>query len=97
MFRRHLNPAIAHPALGSGARLTAPAEQQEKIMIKVAMLLWIIGGATLAGMMIIAVLAVPSLSEQAMHWIPIAVGCGFVIAMPVSFLVARKIARPSMR
>lgn len=66
-------------------------------MIKVAVILWIIGGATLAGMMIVAVLAVPSLSEQAMTWIPYAVGAGFLLAMPASFLVARQIARPALR
>ncbi|WP_322515664.1 hypothetical protein SR870_22240 [Rhodopseudomonas palustris] len=66
-------------------------------MFKVAVVLWIIGGATLAGMLMVAVLAVPSLSEQAMTWIPMAVAAGFVLAMPVSFLVARKIARPSVR
>ncbi|MGP9812472.1 hypothetical protein ACTZWT_13245 [Rhodopseudomonas sp. NSM] len=66
-------------------------------MFKVAVVLWIIGGATLAGMLMVAVLAVPSLSEKAMTWIPLAVAAGFVLAMPVSFLVARKIARPSVR
>ncbi|ABE41423.1 hypothetical protein [Rhodopseudomonas pseudopalustris] len=66
-------------------------------MFKIAVLLWIIGGATLAGMMVIAVLAVPSLSEQAMMWIPRAVAGGFVLAIPVSFLVARMIANPSTR
>ncbi|PZA09826.1 hypothetical protein DNX69_20965 [Rhodopseudomonas palustris] len=66
-------------------------------MFKVAVVVWIIGGATLAGMLMVAVLVVPSLSAEAMHWIPIAVGCGFVIAMPVSFVVARKIATPSVR
>jgi len=67
------------------------------MMFKVAVVLWIIGGATLAGMLMVAVLAVPTLSEQAMKWIPFAVAAGFVLAMPVSFLVARKIARPSVR
>ncbi|MBI5128545.1 MAG: hypothetical protein HZA66_03815 [Rhodopseudomonas palustris] len=66
-------------------------------MLKVAIVIWIIGGATLAGMLVIAVLAVPSLSEQAMQWIPRAVAGGFVLAMPISFLVARKIAGPSLR
>ena len=61
-------------------------------MLKVAVVLWIIGGATLAGMMIVAVLAVPSLAEHAMQWIPRAVAAGFVVAMPISYLVARQIA-----
>ncbi|WP_022723504.1 hypothetical protein [Rhodopseudomonas sp. B29] len=64
-------------------------------MIKIAMIIWIIGGATLAGMLVVAVLAIPDLSEQAMQWIPRAVALGFVLAMPVSFLVARAIARPA--
>lgn len=66
-------------------------------MIRIAALIWIIGGATLAGMAVIAVLATPSLSEQAMQWIPIAVATGFIVAMPVSFLVARAIARQAAR
>jgi len=66
-------------------------------MIKIAVLIWIIGGATLAGMAMVAVLATPGLSDQAMHWIPIAVGIGFVVAMPVSFLVARSITRQTAR
>ncbi|KPF89650.1 hypothetical protein NML43_19935 [Rhodopseudomonas palustris] len=61
-------------------------------MLKVAMVLWIIGGATLTGMMVVAILAVPSLAEHAMEWIPRAVAAGFVLAMPVSYLVARQIA-----
>ncbi|MCG6207261.1 hypothetical protein LPW26_21655 [Rhodopseudomonas sp. HC1] len=61
-------------------------------MFKVAMVLWIIGGATLTGMLLVAVLAVPSLAEHAMQWIPWAVAAGFVLAMPISYLVARQIA-----
>jgi hypothetical protein len=61
------------------------------------MVIWIIGGATLAGMLIVAVLAVPDLSEQAMQWIPRAVAAGFLLALPLSVLVARMIARPAVR
>lgn len=66
-------------------------------MIKIAIIIWIIGGATLAGMLVVAVLATPALSEAAMQWIPRAVALGFVLAMPVSFLVARAIAQPTSR
>lgn len=57
-------------------------------MLKIAMLIWIIGGATLAGMCMVAVLVTAN-----DHLIPAAVATGFVVAMPISFFVARKIGR----
>ncbi|ABD88770.1 hypothetical protein [Rhodopseudomonas palustris] len=66
-------------------------------MIKVAIVVWIVVGASLAGCAMVAVLAVPSLAQDAMQMIPRAVLAGFLVAMPISFLIARKIARPSAR
>lgn len=57
-------------------------------MLKIALIIWIIGGATLAGMCMVAVLV--AAHDQL---IPAAVATGFVLAMPISVLVARKIAR----
>ncbi|NVN85255.1 MAG: hypothetical protein HXX15_04115 [Rhodopseudomonas sp.] len=65
-------------------------------MLKVAVLVWIVLGASLAGAAMIAVLAVPDLAADAMRLVPRAVICGFVVAIPLSFLIARKIARPSV-
>ncbi|PYF04975.1 hypothetical protein BJ122_102201 [Rhodopseudomonas faecalis] len=59
-------------------------------MLKIAILIWIIGGATLAGMCMVAVLV--AANDQL---IPAAVATGFVLAMPISVLVARKIAKPA--
>jgi hypothetical protein len=64
-------------------------------MIKIAVLIWIVLGASLAGCAMVAVLAIPGLAEQGMQLIPRAVLAGFVVAMPLSFLIARKIARPT--
>ena len=59
-------------------------------MLKIAILIWIIGGATLAGMCMVAVLVAAN-----DKLIPAAVVTGFVLAMPISVLVARKIAKPA--
>lgn len=59
-------------------------------MLKIALIIWIIGGATLAGMCMVAVLV--AANDQL---IPAAVATGFVLAIPISVLVARKIAKPA--
>jgi hypothetical protein len=66
-------------------------------MIKVAIIVWIVLGASLAGCAMVAVLSIPSLADQGMQLIPRAVLAGFVVAIPFSFLIARKIARQSLR
>ena len=67
-------------------------------MFKISLLVWIMLGTALAGTGVIAVLAVPGLADQAMKNIPFAVLIGFTAAMPLSYLVARKIdARPAVR
>jgi hypothetical protein len=64
-------------------------------MFKVAVVVWIVLGASLAGCAMVAVLAIPSLAAQGMQLIPRAVLAGFVVAIPLSYLIARQIARPS--
>jgi hypothetical protein len=66
-------------------------------MIKISFLVWMILGTALAGTAVIAVLAVPTLAIEAMKNIPLAVFIGFVAAMPLSYLVARKIGSSSVR
>ena len=60
-------------------------------MFKGALLGWMVLGTALAGSSVIAVLAVPSLAAEAMKNIPLVVLIGFAVAMPHSYLVARKI------
>ena len=60
-------------------------------MFRIALVVWIMLGTALAGTAMLAVLIVPDLSAQAMKNIPLAVMTGFAAAMPLSYLVARKI------
>ena len=60
-------------------------------MFRIALVVWIMLGTALAGTAMLAVLIVPDLAAQAMKNIPLAVTAGFAAAMPLSYLVARKI------
>lgn len=60
-------------------------------MLKIATLVWIVLGTTLAGVAVTAVIAVPSLYDQGMKWIPIAAGIGFVVAIPLAAMIAKRI------
>jgi len=66
-------------------------------MFKITLIVWIMLGTALAGAAVIAVLAVPSLAAQAMKNIPFAGLIGFAVAMPLSYMVARKIGASSVR
>ena len=59
-------------------------------MFRVTLVVWIVLGTALAGSALLAVLIVPDLAAQAMKNIPRAVLAGFAVAMPLSYLVARK-------
>ncbi len=60
-------------------------------MFKVAVLVWIVLGVTVAGAALTVVLAVPSLAPNAMKLLPIVSAIGFVLAIPASVYVAKKI------
>jgi uncharacterized Tic20 family protein len=72
-----------------GARSDA---RKERIMFRIAILIWTILGATLAGVGLTIVLALPSLADQSMKLIPWACLAGFIVAAPLSWLVATQIA-----
>jgi hypothetical protein len=61
-------------------------------MFKIAAILWIILGASLAGIGLMIVVATPSLAAQDMKLIPWAALAGFVVAMPISWVLASQIA-----
>jgi NAD-dependent oxidoreductase involved in siderophore biosynthesis len=61
-------------------------------MAPVATLIWINLGTTLAGIGLTIVLATPQLAAESMKYIPWAALAGFVVAMPLSLLLARKLA-----
>jgi flagellar biosynthesis protein FliQ len=60
-------------------------------MKAVATIIWIILGATLAGIGLTIVVATPQLADQSMKYIPWAALAGFVIAIPFSILLASKL------
>jgi len=61
-------------------------------MFKIAIIVWMMAGTTLAGIAIMAVLTVPALAVHDMQYIPFAGLAGFVIAVPLAIVVAKRIA-----
>jgi len=59
-------------------------------MLKISLIVWIMLGTTLAGICMIAVLMFPNL--PGMTAIPFAVALGFIIAIPLSYMIAREIS-----
>ncbi|QRG06399.1 hypothetical protein EZH22_26195 [Xanthobacter dioxanivorans] len=66
-------------------------------MLKVAIIVWLMLGTVFAGVAIMAVLTIPSLSSQGMQLIPIAAGIGALVAIPFAVLVARRILAVTIR
>lgn len=62
-------------------------------MVRLAALLWIILGTTVAGIALIVILTVPQLAENSAMLIPVVCVSAFVAAMPLSLLIARQIQR----
>ncbi|MEP9356068.1 hypothetical protein ABLE93_21060 [Xanthobacter sp. KR7-65] len=65
-------------------------------MLKIAILVWLMLATTLAGAAVLAVLAIPSFSGEAMRLIPLAAGGGALVAVPFAFLIARRILALSL-
>ncbi len=66
-------------------------------MLKIAIIVWMVAGTTLAGIAIMAVLAVPTLAVHDMQYIPLAAIVGFVVAIPLAYLVAKRIVALTAR
>jgi len=62
-------------------------------MMKVAAILWIVVGTVLAGSGVVAVLSVPSLASEASRYLPLVGIAGYVAAVPVAVLIARRLTR----
>jgi hypothetical protein len=61
------------------------------MMTKLAALLWVMGGAAMAGVFVMIVLMIPSLQFEAPKYILIAAIAGFIVAIPLSVLAAKAI------
>lgn len=60
-------------------------------MTKLATVLWIVLGIAFAGVFGLVILATPSLATEAAETLPWAALVGFLVAIPASFVIARKI------
>jgi hypothetical protein len=60
-------------------------------MWKLAAVIHIIAMTVLMGVAVIVITSIPSLMERAKLLIPVAAAAGFVLGLPISVLVARKI------
>jgi hypothetical protein len=61
-------------------------------MFKIAALVWIMLATTLAGIALLVIVTVPSLANDAQFLIPVVCGAAFIAALPLSYLVARRIS-----
>jgi hypothetical protein len=59
--------------------------------MRLAVLVWMMLATALAGAAIMVVVAVPSLSDKGMTFIPWAVAAGAVVAIPFAIIIARRI------
>ena len=64
-------------------------------MFRIAALIWLMLGTTLAGLFVLAVLLVPAFTHSEMLLVPVAAIAGFCVGIPLSFMVANRIARPA--
>jgi hypothetical protein len=69
------------------------ATWEEIKMLKIAALVWIMVGTVFAGAAVAAVLSVPQLAAEAMRYLPIAGIGGYIVAMPVAWLLAWRMTR----
>jgi hypothetical protein len=68
-----------------------PCIIKEVVMFRIAILVWIVLGTTVAGSAITAVLVTPGLTAEAMKFIPIAGIAGYVVAIPFAVAIAKRI------
>ena len=64
-------------------------------MFKIAAVLFLMVGTALAGVAMAVIVSVPSLLDQGATMIPLLCGAGFLVAIPVAYVVARMIAGSS--
>lgn len=60
-------------------------------MLKLAVLIWMMLGTTLAGALVVVIVTVPSLYADGMRLIPIVAAVGFIVAIPAAIVIAKKI------
>jgi hypothetical protein len=66
-------------------------------MLRLAFLLFGLVGTTLAGIAVVAVVTVPAWYDEGMRLIPVAAIGAFILAAPISWLIARAIMSQTRR
>jgi len=62
-------------------------------MFKIAVLVWMMVGTVFAGIAVMTILTVPSFANHDMRLIPVGAIAGFVVAIPVAFVVAKRMSQ----
>ena len=62
-------------------------------MFKIVVIVWMIVGTAFAGIAVMTILSVPALAAHDMAYIPYAAIAGFLLAIPVAYVVAGRISR----
>ena len=66
--------------------------------MKLAVMLWMMIGTTLAGLLVLVVLMIPGMQFSAVKlWIAVAAVVGAVIGFPISMSIAKAIERQTQR
>lgn len=66
-------------------------------MWRLAALIWILVGTVLAGVVVVAIVSVPSLYDMGMRLIPIGGIAGYIVGLPIAWVVARHIDHLTVR
>ncbi len=61
-------------------------------MFRLALVIWLMLGTTLAGIAVLVVVSDASLFNQGMKMIPLAAVGGFIVALPLSFMVSKRLS-----
>ncbi len=61
-------------------------------MLKLALVIWLMLGTTLAGIAVLVVVSDTSLFDQGMKMIPLAAVAGFIVAFPLSVMVSKRLS-----
>lgn len=62
-------------------------------MFKIAAIVWVMVGTVFAGIAVMTILSVPALAAHDMAYIPYAAIAGFIVAIPVAFIVAGRMSK----
>lgn len=65
-------------------------------MIRLAALLWVMGGTVLAGVAVLVVLMIPSMQAEAARNVLIAALIGYAIGLPLAVSAAKAISAPRL-